>query len=100
MIRLLLSILILLALAGCKKEEDPTPLREIASIVGKWHAVEYRQTRGDSTITQLVAKQNAWVYEFRVDGVILNKNGYKPCCLPSTYFLNGNEFKPNPSKTG
>jgi hypothetical protein len=98
MTRLLLSILIILAFAGCRKENNPIPLEEIASIVGKWRVVEYRQVRGDSTTTQQVPKQNSWVYEFRYDGVVLNENGYVPCCLPSLYFLNGNEFKPKPAK--
>lgn len=97
MTRLLLSLLVLIAFAGCKKENDPAPLHEIASIVGKWRAVESRQTLGDSTTTRPVPKQNSWIYEFRFDGVLLNANGYVPCCLPSQYYLNGNAFKPKPA---
>ncbi|MCE6988639.1 hypothetical protein [Dyadobacter sp. CY323] len=98
MTRFLLSILILLAFAGCRKENNPIPLREITPIVGKWRVIDQRQVRGDSTIIEPVPKQNSWVYEFRYDGVLLNESGYVPCCLPSQYFLNGREFKPKPDK--
>jgi hypothetical protein len=90
-----LFILMLLTFAGCKKENNPVPSPEVASIVGKWRAVEYRQSRGDSTITQPLTEENSWVYEFRFDGVVLNERGYVPCCLPSIYYLNGKEFRPD-----
>jgi hypothetical protein len=96
MTRLSLFVLFLFVLTECKRE-DPEPLAEVESIVGKWRAVQTTQTLGDSTTTQSVPNANAWVYEFRFDGVLLNKNGNRPCCIPSIFLLNGNEFKPSPS---
>jgi len=95
MTRQSLIIIILLTVIGCKKENE-TPLPEITSIVGKWRATEYRQTIGDSTTIQPLSRVNSWTYEFRSDGIILNKNGKIPCCLPLEYFLNGKQFWPKP----
>lgn len=94
--RFLHLTLILFAFTQCKKE-NRDPLPEIASIVGKWRVVENIQTRGDSVITDPVAKAQSYVYEFRYDGVLLNAGGYVPCCLPSKYSLNGTPFVPNPA---
>ena len=97
MSRSLLIICLLFAFLQCKNE-DIEPLQNISSIVGKWRVVEYWRTSGDSTITQTVSKEKSWVYEIRSDGIILNENGNKPCCLPPKYFLNGKEFEPKPAK--
>ncbi len=91
-----LFILALFVFVQCKKENrDPAP--EITSIVGKWRIVEYRQTSGDSIVTRPVLRANSYIYEFRYDGVLLNGNGYVPCCLPSEYSLNGTAFVPKPT---
>ncbi|MGN7888304.1 hypothetical protein [Dyadobacter sp. 22481] len=92
-----LFILALFVFVQCKKENrDPAP--EVISIVGKWRVVEYKQIYGDSTVTQPVAQASSHVYEIRYDGVLLNGNGYVPCCIPSSYSLNGTAFVPKPAK--
>lgn len=93
-------VLIVLAFVQCRENRnvDPVPLPEIASIAGKWRVVAYSQALGDSMITDTVARENAAFYVFRYDGVLVNENGYMPCCLPRNYFLNGNFFEATPLK--
>ncbi len=91
-----LYVLVLFAFVQCKKE-NRDPLPEVASIVGKWRIVEYKQIRDDSTVTQKVSNADSYLYEIRYDGVLLNEAGYVPCCLPVEYSLNGKAFTPKPA---
>lgn len=98
MSKLSLVFLVLLVFLQCRKDDkvDPEPIPEIASIVGKWRVTNYIQTVGDSLFTSPVAKENSLLFVFRFDGVLVNENGYMPCCLPQKYFLNGNLFEAKP----
>ncbi|QRR02482.1 hypothetical protein [Dyadobacter sandarakinus] len=96
MTRLLTSVLFLIALTACKKDSI-APVEEIAAIVGKWRIVKQQYNIADSTVTEAVPRGSSWVYVFRADGVLVNENGYKPCCIPEQYSLNGKEFKPEPA---
>jgi len=98
MSKLSLVFLVLLAFLQCRKNNkaDPEPLPEIASIVGKWRIVAQIQTVGDSLITNPVAEENASLYVFRFDGILVNEKGNMFCCLPQNYFLNGNLFESKP----
>ncbi|GGB96508.1 hypothetical protein [Dyadobacter sediminis] len=95
-----LFILTFLAFVQCRESRkvDPEPLPEIASIAGKWRVIAYSRASGDSLITDTVTTENAAFYVFRYDGVLVNENGYRPCCLPQNYFLNENFFEAKPLK--
>lgn len=93
--RLSLAMLLLFVFGQCKKD-NPEPLPEIASIVGKWREVAHIRTVGDSTMTEVIPKEYSNVYEFRYDGVFLNEYGKVPCCLPPKFFIDGEEFVPKP----
>jgi hypothetical protein len=93
--RFSVAMLLLFAFGQCKKD-DPEPLPEIASIVGKWREVAHVRIIGDSTITEVIPNEYSNVFEFRYDGAFLNERGKVPCCLPPTYFFHGVEFVPRP----
>ncbi|KAA6438334.1 hypothetical protein FEM33_16700 [Dyadobacter flavalbus] len=95
-----LFILIFLAFVQCResRKADPEPLPEIAAIAGKWRVIGYSRASGDSLITDTVARENAVFYMFRYDGVLVNEKGFRPCCLPQNYFLNGKFFEAKPLK--
>jgi len=85
-------IVMLFAMAGCKKHE-PNPIPEIAPIMSKWRPVERIDSKGD---TISVASEQTDFLVFRFDGVIVNEAGYKPCCSPNSYILNGQRFEVKP----
>lgn len=87
-----IAILAMLAMAACKKDKtDPIP--EVASIVSKWRPVSYIRAGGD---TVSLVGQDVNLLIFRFDGVMLNEKGYKPCCSPDSYMLNGKRFEVKP----
>lgn len=94
--RLAAFVLILTSIVACRKD-NLVPEEEVAGIVGKWRVVEQQYTIGDSTVKAEVPEENAWIYLFRPDGVLVNENGYMPCCRPQQYFLNGKWFEPKPA---
>ncbi|TLU92061.1 hypothetical protein [Dyadobacter sediminis] len=83
--RLIHFILLLFAFTNCKKDErDPVAL--LASLTGIWRPVE--RTSPDF-VTVAVTNAEPDILEFRFDGVILNRNGFRSCCTPNSYTVNG-----------
>jgi hypothetical protein len=74
-----LLLLVFVSLAGCK-ERDLSP-EEIQPLVGKWRldAVEPAE---DVKRWEIVPPKNAYLFEIRYDGVILDANGLPACCAP------------------
>jgi len=83
--RLILFILIGFAFTTCKKDERD-PVAELAAITGTWKPIA--RTSSDF-VTTPVTNPEPDVIEFRYDGVMLNKNGFRPCCTPLSYTVNG-----------
>jgi len=94
--KLITFVLLLTVFTQCKKREDPEPLPEIASIVGKWRVTAYSHIAGDSLVTTPASDGQATIYQFRFDGAFLDENGYMPCCLPQKFTLNGQPFEQKP----
>ncbi|MFB9292893.1 hypothetical protein [Persicitalea jodogahamensis] len=89
--RFIQFVCLVFAFSFCKTQNDPLP--EVANIVGKWLLVESAYTRNDSTITEQVPGKDAHTIAFRYDGVLLDRDGQRSCCGPSSYFLNGILFE-------
>lgn len=87
--RLSLLVLLAFALVNCKND-DPDALPELESIVGKWRPVEHTKSGGTPVV---VTNGDIDFMEIRYDGVLLNKGGYRPCCSPTSYMLNGVPFE-------
>ncbi len=89
--RFILFVFLVFAFSFCKSKNEPQP--EVANIVGKWLLVETIHTQNDSTIVEQVSGEQAYTIAFRYDGVLLDRDGQRSCCGPSSYFLNGILFR-------
>ncbi|TLU90310.1 hypothetical protein [Dyadobacter sediminis] len=90
--RIVLFVLLLFAFTNCKKDERD-PISSFANIAGTWRPIEH--TSPDS-VTVPVTNAESNIVVFRFDGVMLNKNGYLPCCAPTSYTVNGISMQVKP----
>ena len=92
----LLLLLVLLSLIGCK-EKKLSP-EAIQPLVGKWRldAVEPAE---DVKRWEIVPLKNAYYFEVRYDGVILDANGLPACCAPKYLKMNQKTFLIEPKET-
>jgi len=83
--RIVLLVLLLFAFTNCKRDERD-PISSFAGIAGTWRPIEHISP---DSVTVPVTNADSNIVIFRFDGVMLNKNGYKPCCAPTSYTVNG-----------
>jgi hypothetical protein len=91
-----LSLLIFVSLVGCnKKHLSP---EEIRPLVGKWRldAVEPAET---VKRWETVLQKDAYYFEIRYDGVILDANGLPACCAPKYLKMNQKLFLIEPKES-
>ena len=96
MIKNLLLLLIFVSLVGCN-EKHLSP-EEIQPLVGKWRldAVEPAE---DVKRWETVPLKNAYYFEVRYDGVILDANGLPACCAPKYLKINQKQFTIEPKES-
>lgn len=92
--RYLYILLLPLFLLNCKKE--PTPLRAIKKIVGRWRLDAVEKTVNGQKVWEKVSFDSPSYLVFRFDGVILDEKGFPWCCSPNTLVVNGTPFKIKP----
>ena len=88
---LLLGMIVLLS--DCKKDND-SPASVIQKIFGRWRLVEYETTQNGQKVWVKAdtAAQQTFI-NIDNDGLILDDQGYLPCCPPEWLTINGNQFK-------
>lgn len=80
-------------LSDCKDNDD-SRASVIQKIVGRWRLIEYEKTQNGE---KLWVKANSTTQPSHINvdknGLILNDQGYLPCCPPEWLTINGNSFK-------
>lgn len=94
--KLLFALIIPFVLIACKKD-DPDPVPEIASIVGKWKHIAYEKTENNEKTWVPMNGESSTII-FRYDGLILDSKGLRRCCAPYKYNLNGVPFEVKPKE--
>ncbi len=82
-------LLVVIALAACRKKEEPAPYPGIERLAGKWKLAAY-EIKG--VWMENEEKKGGYEFMIRYDGVILDQDGMKRCCDPASYFINGVRF--------
>lgn len=95
--KLLFVLMMLAGLVGCKKDDGPEALPEIASLVGRWKTAAYENVVDGAKVWVAVSGEASYL-NFRYDGVILDSKGLPACCAPGAYYLNGVLFKVDPKE--
>ena len=90
---LLLGMIVLLS--DCKKDND-SPASVIQKIVGRWRLVEYQTTQNGQKVWVKADSARSTHINVYSDGMILDDQGYLPCCPPEWLTINGNQFKVTP----
>lgn len=91
----ILSILLVLFFAGCKKEKLGP--EEIKPLVGRWNleAVEFK---GPIKQWEPLPATQSDAFQIRYDGVVLTKDGLGTCCGPKSLTLNQKVFSIKPKE--
>lgn len=92
----LLLLVIFVSLVGCN-EKRLSP-EDIQPLVGKWR-LDAVENANDGKGWETVPLKNAYYFEVRYDGVILDANGLPACCAPKYLNMNRKWFTIEPKET-
>ncbi|MFN8345455.1 MAG: hypothetical protein U0X91_10650 [Spirosomataceae bacterium] len=91
----ILLLLFLMGLFSCK-EQHLSP-EEIQPLVGRWR-LDAIDPSGQGSQWESVPLKNAYYFQVRYDGVILEDNGLPACCAPKYLKLNQKLFTIEPKE--
>jgi hypothetical protein len=91
----ILALIVLVSLLGCS-EKHLSP-EEIQPLVGRWR-LDAIEPSGEGKQWEIVPVQNAYYFQVRYDGVILDDNGLPACCAPQYLKMNQKLFEIAPKE--
>lgn len=87
---ILLTTFFLLTISCSKDKNNPTT--QITKVAGKWVLIETEEMVNGQKVWVKIDSKNSYTLEMTPTGVLLNEDGYRPCCSPNKITLNGIKY--------